>query len=110
MAVKKRGGQPNNSNARKTFYNPSLLRASQFAEASNLDGLDAEIILFRMTLRSLVLDNPSAIDAQIRCGQVISNLVKVRFQIASGQKSILKDSITKVLEEIAKPIGVKKIL
>jgi hypothetical protein len=110
MAVKKRGGQPKNSNARKTFYNPSLPRASQFAEASNIEGLDAEITLFRMTLRSVTIDNPNRVDILIRCGDTLARLVKVRHQIASGQKSILKDAITKVLEEIAKPIGVKKIL
>ena len=110
MAVKKRGGQPKNSNARKTFYNPSLPRASQFAAASAIEGLDAEITLFRMTLRSVTIDNPDRVDILIRCGDTLARLVKVRHQIASGQKSILKDAITKVLEEIAKPIGVKKIL
>jgi hypothetical protein len=110
MAVKKRGGQPKNSNARKTFYNPSLPRAPQFAEAASIEGLDSEITLLRMNLRCVVVDSPERVDLITQLTDSLVKAIKCRHQIASGQKSILKDAITKVLEDIAKPVGVKKIL
>ena len=97
------------------FYRRALDEAEKLEldEASQLEGLDEEIALLRLKLKELVKNQPDRIDLHLEAANIISRLVKARYQITKEEKKSLKEAISKVLTEIAAPlgvgIGVKKI-
>jgi len=107
--VKKPGAQPKNQNARKHgFYSRAVTEAEklQLDEASSVEGLDQEIALLRVRLRDLVVNNPDRIDLQFEAANTIARLIRTRYQTTIEQKRSLKDAITKVLTEVAIPLGI----
>ena len=104
-----RGGQPGNQNARTHgFYSKALDEAEslQLEDAAAIEGLDAEIAIIRIRLRRLLGDCPDRLDLQLDAANTITRMVKTKYQISQGQRKGLKDAISKVLEEIAAPLGV----
>ena len=57
-------------------------------------------------LRELAEQSPERIDLQMDLASAIARLVKTRYQISSQQKKSLKAAVTKVLEEVAVPLGI----
>lgn len=105
----KRGPPPANQNARKHgFYSRALTEAEklQIEEAAEIDGLDQEIALLRIKLRQLVQDSPDRIDLHLEAASTLARLVRTRYQISKEQKQSLKEAITKVLTEVAAPLGI----
>ena len=109
MVRRKRGAQPQNQNARKHgFYSRAVTEAERLEldEASYVEGLDQEISLLRVKLRELVENEPERIDLHLEAANTIARLIRTRYQITSEQKRSLKDAITKVLTEVAIPLGI----
>ena len=105
----KKGGQKGNQNARKHgFYNCALTEAEKLLveEALELEGLDQEIALLRVKLAELVKDCPDRIDLYLAAANAIARLVTTRYQISKDQKNSLKQAISKVLCEVAAPLGI----
>ena len=105
----KRGAQKGNQNARKHgFYSRALTEAEklEMEEASYVDGIDQEITLLRIKLRALVENEPDRIDLHFEAANTIARLVRTRYQISKEQKNSLKEAITKVLTEVAGPLGI----
>ena len=75
-------------------------------KAWQVEGIDDEIALLRVRLRELVEQSPERIDAQMKLTATIASLVKTRYQISSEQKKSLKAAVTRVLEEVAVPLGI----
>ena len=75
-------------------------------KAWRIDGIDEEIALLRIRLRELVEESPERIDAQMKLANTIARLVKTRYHISSEQKKSLKAAVTKVLEQVAVPLGI----
>jgi len=94
--------------SRRSFYSRALDAAErlELEDAGCVDGVDEEIALFRVRLRRLVEQSPERIDLQLDVAGAIARLVKTRYQISSGQKKSLKAAISKVLEEVAVPLGI----
>ena len=90
------------------YYRQALDEAEkiEFEEASQVEGLDEEIALLRLKLRELVQRQPDRIDRHLEAANIIARLVKTRYQISQEQKKSLKEAITKVLTELAIPLGV----
>ncbi|MBN2186149.1 MAG: hypothetical protein JW732_01710 [Dehalococcoidia bacterium] len=90
------------------FYRLALDEAEkvEFEEASQVEGIDEEIALLRVKLRELVENQPDRIDLHFSAANTIARLVKTRYQISKEQKKPLKEAITKVLAEIAMPLGI----
>ena len=109
MNKRKKGGQPGNQNARKYgFYSLNLTRSQkmQMEEAALVPELDDEIALLRVKLLELAEQHPDRLDLHIKAATAIARLVEARYQINSKQKRSLKDAITKVLTEVAVPLGI----
>lgn len=107
--MKKKGGQKGNQNARKHgFYSHALTEAEKLRmeEALEIDGLDQEIALLRVKLAELVEDCPDRIDLYLVAANTIARLVKTRYQISREQRNSLKEAISKVLTEVAAPLGI----
>ncbi|MFW6056928.1 MAG: hypothetical protein ACOC9B_06455 [Chloroflexota bacterium] len=75
-------------------------------DAERVDGIDEEIALLRIRLRELAAQSPERLDLQMGLATTIARLVKTRYQISTDQKKSLKVAISKVLEEVAVPLGI----
>jgi hypothetical protein len=94
------------------FYSKVLDEAEKISleEARNIEGLDEEIAMLRVRLRKLIEKDPDRIDLHLKMTAAIARLVGVRYNISKEQKKSLRDAITKVITDIAVPLGVKIII
>ncbi len=90
------------------FYSRALSAAERMhlEDAGLVDGIDEEIALLRVRLRELAAQSPERLDLQMGLATTIARMVKTRYQISTDQKKSLKAAISKVLEEVAVPLGI----
>jgi hypothetical protein len=108
-AEKKRGGQPDNQNARKHgFYSKVLDEAERldFELASGVEGIDDEIALLRVKIKSLIAHDPNNIKLIMQATNTLAGLVKTSYKMSKEQKKGLKEAIGNVLRDIAFPLGI----
>jgi len=106
---KTRGGQPRNQNARKHgFYSKVLDEAEQldFELAAGVNGIDDEIALLRVKIKSIVENDPENIRLIMEATNTLARLVRTRYNITKEQKKGLKEAIGNVLKEVAIPLGI----
>ncbi len=98
--------------ARRGFYLPALDDVSELKleEARGVEGLDEEIAMLRLKLRDLLQEQPGEVDLHLRAATVLANLVRVRYAVSKEEKKGLKEAITRVLTELAVPLGVKAFI
>ncbi|MCX6001980.1 MAG: hypothetical protein NTY79_05560 [Chloroflexi bacterium] len=98
--------------ARRGFYLPALddVDGLQLEEARGVEGLDEEIAVLRLKLRELLQEQPGEVALHLRAATVLANLVKVRYAVSKEGKKGLKEAITRVLIELAVPLGVKALI
>lgn len=111
MATK--GAPQGNQNAKKHgFYSKALDKAEelQLEDARGIDGLDEEIAILRIKLRTIIQSDPQNIELALAAANTIARLVRTRYNISKEQKRSLKDAIAKVLTEIAVPLGIKALI
>ena len=108
-AERKRGAPKGNQNARKHgFYSKVLNEAEQldFELASGVEGIDDEIALLRVKIKSLIAHDPENIKLIMQATDALAKLVKTRYNITKEQKKGLKEAIGNVLRDIALPLGI----
>ena len=106
---KARGGQPRNQNARKHgFYSKVLDEAEQldFELAAGVNGIDDEIALLRVKIKSIVENDPENIRLIMEATNTLARLIRTRYNITKEQKKGLKEAIGNVLREVAIPLGI----
>ena len=106
---RKRGAPKGNQNARKHgFYSKVLDEAEQldFELAAGVDGIDGEIALLRVKIKSLLENDPENISLLMQATNTLANLVKTKYNISKEQKKGLKEAIGNVLKDIAIPLGI----
>ena len=105
-------GKQAKKGAGRGFYGPALdeTAALRLEEASGVEGLDQEIAVLRLIMRDLIKEDPENVKLHLRAASTIANLVKIRYSISKDQKRSLKEAISKVLTELAVPLGVKTFL
>jgi len=106
---RKRGAPKGNQNARKHgFYSKVLDEAEQldFELASGVEGIDDEIALLRVKIKSILENDPENIRLIMQATNTLAGLVKTRYNIAKEQRKGLKEAITNVLRDIAIPLGI----
>ncbi len=99
----------NQKSRKRGFYSRALDEAEKLGleEARDVEGLDEEIAILRVKLRELIESEPERFDLHLRVTNTIARLVGIRYNISKEQKKSLKEAITRVLTEIAVPLGVK---
>ena len=108
-ADKKRGNPKGNQNARKHgFYSKVLDEAEQldFELASGVEGIDGEIALLRVKIKSILENDPENIKLIMQATNTLAKLVKTRYNITKEQKKGLKEAIGNVLRDVALPLGI----
>ena len=108
-AERKRGAPKGNQNARKHgFYSKVLDEAEQldFELASGVEGIDDEIALLRVKIKSILEKDPENISLIMQATSALERLVKTRFNITKEQRKGLKEAIANVLRDVALPLGI----
>ena len=106
---RKRGAPKGNQNARKHgFYSRVLDKAEQldFELATGVEGIDDEIALLRVKIKSILENDPENIKLIMQATNTLAGLVKTRYNITKEQKKGLKEAIGNVLRDIALPLGI----
>lgn len=110
MEKRKKGAQPRNQNARKHGFYSAILNDAEkslLEHAADLEGLDEEIAVLRVKLREVIVKHPQNVQLALDAANTLARLVRTRYNITKQQKKSLRDAITKVITEIAVPLGVK---
>jgi len=108
-AKRKRGAPKGNQNARKHgFYSKVLDEAERldFELASGVEGIDDEIALLRVKIKSILENDPENVRLIMQATNALARLVKTRYNITKDQKRGLKEAIGNVLKDIALPLGI----
>ena len=118
-----RGAPKGNQNASKTglpekpstsqdkrhgFYSKALDEAEwlDFELASGVNGIDDEITLLRVKIKSILENDPENIKLIMEATNTLARLLKTRYNISKEQKKGLKEAINNVLRDIALPLGI----
>jgi uncharacterized protein YjcR len=108
-AKRKRGAPKGNQNARRHgFYSRVLDEADQldFELASGVEGIDDEIALLRVKIKSILEKDPENVRLIMQVTNTLARLVKTRYNITKEQKKGLKEAIGNVLKDVALPLGI----
>jgi hypothetical protein len=92
---KKRGAPIGNQNARKHGFYSKILTPEQnrLLSCASIPGLDAEIALLRMQIRSLIQDNPMNIAPVQRTMAKLCRLVRLKYELAPRRRQLLLSSV-----------------
>ena len=106
---KKPGAPKGNQNARKHgFYAKVLDEAERldFELASGVNGIDDEIALLRVKIKSILGDDPKNIRLMVEATNALERLIRTRYKISKEQRKGLKEAIGNVLRDVALPLGI----
>ncbi len=108
-ADRKRGAPRGNQNARKHgFYSRILDEAERldFEQATSVEGIDEEIALLRVKIKSLVERDPENIKLIMQAINTLARLIKTKYNLGKEDRQGLKEAIGNVLRDIALPLGI----
>ncbi len=108
-AKRRRGAPKGNQNARKHgFYSKVLNEAERldFELATGVEGIDDEIALLRVKIKSLLGHDSENIKLIMQATTTLARLVRTRYNIGKEDKKGLKEAIGNVLRDVALPLGI----
>ena len=108
-AKRKKGVSKGSQRVRKRgFYSKVLDEAEQldFELASGVNGIDDEIALLRVKIKSVLEKDPGNINLIMQATNTLATLVKTRYKISKEQRKGLKEAIGNVLRDVALPLGI----
>ncbi|MFC1893133.1 hypothetical protein ACFLYR_03740 [Chloroflexota bacterium] len=115
-ARRKRGAPKGHQSASKPgtpekkhgFYSKVLNEAEQldFELAAGVDGIDDEIALLRVKIKSILEHDPENIKHITEVTNALARLVKTRYDITREQRKGLKEAIGNVLRDVALPLSI----
>jgi len=106
---RKRGGQPDNQNARKHGFYANVLDEAErldFELATGVEGIDDEIALLRVKIKSVLETDPGNVKLIMQATNTLAKLVKTRYNMTKEQRKGLKEAIGNVLRDVALPLGI----
>jgi hypothetical protein len=108
-AKRKSGAPKGNQNARKHgFYSRVLDEAGKldFELAAGVEGIDDEIALLRVKIKSILEKDPENIKLIMQATNILAGLVKTSYKMTKEQRKGLKEAIGNVLKNVALPLGI----
>ena len=106
---RKRGAPRGNLNALKHgFYSKAMDEAEKldFECATGVEGIDDEIALLRVKIKSVLERDPENIKLIMQATNALAGLVKTRYRITKEQRQGLREAIGNVLKDVAVPLGI----
>ncbi len=110
---RRRGAPKGNQNASKShkkhgFYSKALDEAGRldFELATGVEGIDDEIALLRVKIKSILENDPENIKLIMQATNTLAGLVKTSYNMTKEQKKGLKEAIGNVLKDVALPLGI----
>jgi len=108
-ASRKRGAPKGNQNARKHGFYSKVLDETEkldFELATGVEGIDEEIALLRVKIKSLVAHDPDNITLIMQAINTLSRVVSTKYNLSKNDKKGLKEAIGNVLRDVALPLGI----
>lgn len=98
----------NPGKAKQGFYSRALDEAErmELEEARDIEGLDDEIAVLRVKLKSLLEKAPDNLSLQLEAARTLARLVRLRYQLTPQARDNLADAISEVLKEIGGSLGI----
>ena len=95
--------------SKRSFYAKALDEAEglDFELAQDVDGIDDEIALLRLKIKSLLERDHDNIKLIMEATDALSRLVMARYKMGSAHKKALVNAIGGVLKDLAVPLGIK---
>ncbi len=90
------------------FYQKALDEAERidFELASGVNGIDDEIALLRVKIKSYLSGDPKNLKLIVDATNALERLVRTKYKISKEQRKGLKEAIGNVLREVALPLGI----
>jgi hypothetical protein len=104
-----RGAPEGNQNARKHgFYSAKMdeLELMEYENATAIQGLDEEIALLRVKIKSLVQRDPHNIKLLIQATNQLAKLIIAKSDTGKDDKETIAQAIGNVLKNISLPAGI----
>ena len=97
------------SKPKQSLYSQALDEADglDFELAQDVEGIDDEIALLRMKIKSLLETDPENVRLIMQATNALARLIEARYKISTDQKKALKHAIGSVLKDLAIPLGIK---
>ena len=98
---RKRGGQWGNQNARKHGFYSSALSSTEICEfwnITNLEGIEPEIAVLRIKLRSVLQHNPDNKRVLGEASKLLSKWFCTKYRLEGKDTNYLKMVINRILE------------
>ena len=108
-ALRARKSSPKAKKPKQSLYSKALDEADglDFELAQDVEGIDDEIALLRMKIKSLLETDPENVRLIMQATDALARLVVARYRISTDQKNALKRAIGSVLKDLALPLGIK---
>ena len=99
----------NHNTGKHAFYSRVLDDAEKLdlELAHDVEGLDNEIALLRVKIKSLLEKDPENVKLIMEATNILARLVKTRYNITREQQKGLTEAIAQVLKEVAIPLGIQ---
>ena len=90
------------------FYQKVLDEAERidFELVSGVNGIDDEIALLRVKIKSILDDDPKNIKLIVEATNALERLIRTKYKISKEQRKGLKEAIGNVLRDVALPLGI----
>ncbi len=107
-AGRKTASKGNPSARKQGFYSKVLDEAEQldFELAAGVNGIDDEIALLRVKIKSNLGDDPKNLKLLVDATNALERLIRTRYKITKEQRKGLKEAIGNVLRDVALPLGI----
>ena len=106
-----RGAPRGNQNARKHGFYSKVLDAEEqrdFESATGVDGIDDEIALLRVKIKSIIRHDPENYKLIMQAINFLAILLRTRYNIGKRDRDGIKEAIFNVLRDVALPLGIIK--
>jgi hypothetical protein len=96
------------SDKKQNFYARVLDEAEKldFELAADVSGIDDEIALLRVKIKSVLEKDPENIRLIMQATNTLAGLVKARYNMTREQRKGLREAIGNVIKDVALPLGI----
>ena len=71
-----------------------------------MEGLDQEIAILRLKLKSLLANSPESVPLILQACRTLARLLVIKYQLPTSKKKDILDAATHVLRDIGIPLGI----